>query len=190
MLAVLASALASRGVAAALSSRQLAAAASALASLGAYHEPALLALCKAAARALPHWEAGAAVSLLRSLEALRFRDEHALRGAVRALSRAAEQRRLSDSDAGDALAALLQLAFASERLEALLLPVCRCVRVSVLRACPCELHACTRDDSMSTAAGAAASRPATTGTCALRWTSKLAAAAAAAAGPPCRPAPP
>jgi len=121
---------------------QLSDAAAAFAAFSFYHEPALQAISKAATRSLKYWPKNDVITLLTSLESLRFRDEPFMATAVKHLTAAAEGgtegataggrgvQQLSSEELAASLAALLQLGFSGQSLEGLLAATMRCVAES------------------------------------------------------------
>lgn len=140
---MLASAVATTARRSSYSLSQLADAATAFASVNFYHETALDSICWAATRSLKSINGGAqksedVVSLLTSLEALRFRHEPFMKAAARVLATAAaavatveqgqqrQQLLLRGNELAASLAALIQLGFSGQALEGLLQATLRC----------------------------------------------------------------
>lgn len=138
MLSVLAAAVANGSKA--YNPSQLIQAAAAFAAFDFYHEPALLAISKTAARSLKHWQKSEIVSLLTTFEGLRFRDEEFMRKAVKQLTeppaaaaaagaKGQQDSSLSLEDAASCVAALVQLGFTGQGLQELLQSTLRCVQM-------------------------------------------------------------
>lgn len=123
---------------------QLSDAAAAFAAFNFYNEPALQSISKAATRSLKYWPTDDVITLLTSLESLRFRDEPFMTTAVKHLTAAAEGggaaagvtaggrgvQQLSGEELAASLAALLQLGFSGQSLEGLLAATMRWVTPS------------------------------------------------------------